>query len=72
MTYVDRIVKAFGGIRPMATAIGKTPSTVQSWKARGSIPDEHKLLIWNTACEKKVPLTAEHFLPFDSDQEAAE
>jgi hypothetical protein len=28
----------FGGIRPMAEALGEAPSTVQSWKAVGRIP----------------------------------
>ena len=64
MSYVDHIVEAFGGVRPMAAAIEKQPSTVQSWKVRGSIPDEQKLLIWKKAQERGVPLRAEHFVPF--------
>lgn len=66
MSYVDRIIEAFGGIRPMATTIGKQPSTVQSWKVRGSIPDEHKSLIWDRAREVGITLKPEHFVPFDA------
>tara|TARA_R100000306_G_C4324116_1_gene116727 strand:- start:191 stop:472 length:282 start_codon:yes stop_codon:yes gene_type:complete len=65
MTYVNHIIEAFGGVRPMAAAIGKEPSTVQSWKVRGSIPDAQKTLIWEKAREQGVTLAPAHFLPFD-------
>lgn len=65
MTYVDRIIDAFGGIRPMADAIGKTASTVQGWKSRGSIPDNQKANIWANASKAKKKIEVEHFVPFD-------
>lgn len=66
MSYVDRIIDAFGGIRPMAAAIGKPPSTVQSWKVRRSIPDEHKKLVWEKAQSADVELSPSDFVPFDT------
>jgi hypothetical protein len=65
MSYVDQIIEAFGGIRPMASAIGKRPSTVQSWKVRRSIPDEQKVHIWEKAQECGVVLRPEQFVPFE-------
>ena len=35
----DRVISAFGGIRPLANWLGITASTVQGWKKRGFIPD---------------------------------
>ena len=38
-----RVIEAFGGIRPMAAKLGVAVSTVQGWKARGTIPaSRHK------------------------------
>lgn len=71
MTYVERIIDAFGGVRPMASAIGAGPSTVLSWKVRGSIPDRQKERIWAKAKEQGLPLTARDFVPFD-DADAQE
>jgi uroporphyrinogen-III synthase len=34
----ERIIAAFGGIRPMAKALGLAFTTVQGWKERGAIP----------------------------------
>jgi len=34
----ERIIAAFGGIRPMAKAMGIAVTTVQGWKERGAIP----------------------------------
>lgn len=33
------VIERFGGVRPMATALGVPASTVQGWKERGSIPE---------------------------------
>jgi hypothetical protein len=35
----QRVIEAFGGIRPMAAKLEVAVSTVQGWKARGTIPD---------------------------------
>ncbi len=37
-TATDRVVAAFGGIRPMAGKLGTPVTTVQGWKKRGAIP----------------------------------
>ncbi len=64
MSYVDHIIEAFGGVRPLATAIGKPSSTVQGWKARGTIPDENKKLVWQRAQTLGVELSPTDFVPF--------
>lgn len=63
MSYVDRIIIAFGGVRPMAASIGKPVSTVHSWKVRGSIPDAAKPDVLSRALKMGLPLTREHFFP---------
>ena len=67
MSYVDRVVKAFGGVRPMAKAMGLSPSTVQGWKLRGSIPDEHKVAAWHAARSRSVALDRSDLSPLPSD-----
>jgi uroporphyrinogen-III synthase len=37
-TPAQRIIAAFGGIRPMATKLGVAVSTIQGWKERATIP----------------------------------
>lgn len=49
----------------MAKAISRQPSTVQSWKSRGSIPDDQKTHVWEAAKGAGVSLMPEHFVPFD-------
>lgn len=63
MSYVADIVAAFGGTRPMALKIGRAVSTVDSWKARGSIPDAHKAEILKIARSEGLPLTELDFFP---------
>ncbi|WP_370739136.1 carph-isopro domain-containing protein [Pelagimonas varians] len=63
MSYVDTIVDTFGGVRPMATAIGCSPSTVMSWKVRGSIPDQHKLNVLTCAKSLGFELSEVQFFP---------
>ena len=67
MTYVAKIIDKFGGIRPMASAIGKPVSTVQSWKVRGSIPDRAKPDILACARTSGVELSPADFFPSTSD-----
>ena len=35
----EAVIERFGGVRPLATALGVPASTVQGWKERGSIPE---------------------------------
>ncbi|MBO9453243.1 hypothetical protein J7426_23480 [Tropicibacter sp. R16_0] len=65
MTYVEKIVGRFGGVRPMAEKIGYPVSTVMSWKSRGSIPDEHKPKVLHFARENDLELTEVDFFPND-------
>ena len=41
MSPAEQVIRKFGGIRPMASALGhRNPSTVQGWKMRGTIPSK--------------------------------
>jgi len=68
MNYVDNIIAAFGGIRPMAATIDKSPSTVHGWKKRGSIPDRQKRLIYGVAIALNLPLDVNDFLPMSREE----
>ena len=70
MSYVDRIIEKLGGTRKTADITGFPPSTVQSWKVAGSIPDRHKQKIANSAREHGIILSSDDFFP-SSDSEAA-
>lgn len=65
MSYVDAIIEKMGGVRAAARALSLPPSTVNSWKARGSIPDQHKERLLLTAHEAGVRIGPEDF--FSSD-----
>lgn len=71
MNYVARIVEAFGGTRAMSRALARPVSTVQSWKDRGSIPDEHKPHVLACATELQLGLTPADFFPHAPSPEAA-
>lgn len=63
MTYVDKIVERLGGTRRMARITGYPPSTIQSWKTAGSIPDRHKLVVSDRARLAGVIFTPADFYP---------
>ncbi len=65
MSYVHRIITAFGGIRAMARRLGRPSSTVSGWSARGSIPDSEKAVILSVAQRDGMGLVAEDFFPFE-------
>lgn len=69
MSYVSKIISAFGGVRPMARACGRPVSTVQSWKDRGSIPDDHKPDVLLCATQKGILLGPEDFFPAQHPKE---
>jgi len=52
----DRIVAAFGGIRPMAHKLGMPVTTVQGWKKRGAIPQQRHETIRDAAREHGIEL----------------
>lgn len=57
MNSIDRIVDAFGGVRPFARAIGKSPSTVQYWIERGGLPGSVCKQVLQAADDQGVGLT---------------
>ena len=71
MTYVDRIVDAFGGVRPMARLLGRSSSTVGSWKDRGTIPDSEKPAVLAAGVAAGLGLTPADFFPTPKPQEDA-
>lgn len=50
------VIAAFGGIRPMAHALGIAVSTVEGWKERGSIPRGRHAEIAAAAAANKIAL----------------
>ena len=55
---VRRAIRAFGGVRPMATRLGVPATTVQGWKERGHIPAARVADVLAAAATHGVPLTA--------------
>ncbi|MBL8662584.1 MAG: uroporphyrinogen-III synthase [Candidatus Odyssella sp.] len=54
----ERIIAAFGGIRPMAKALGIAVGTVQGWKERGAIPLKRMGEIRESAARVGIDLAA--------------
>lgn len=63
MSYVDKIVSAFGSIAALSEKSGKPYSTCKSWKDRGSIPDEHKPAVLKAALNHNIAIGPEDFFP---------
>lgn len=63
MNYIERIFNAFGGVRAAARELNRPVSTLQSWKCRGSMPDEHKPAVLLRASELGLGLTKADFFP---------
>ena len=51
---VARLIEAFGGLRPMAAALGASVSTVQGWKERGRIPPARAPKVREAAARQSV------------------
>ncbi|WP_293618356.1 3,4-dihydroxy-2-butanone-4-phosphate synthase [Ponticaulis sp.] len=60
MSSIQNIIEAFGGLRPFARAVNKSPSTVQYWIERGSIPASVQALVFQ--------LSEDQGLGFSKDQ----
>ena len=60
MNSIQNIIEAFGGLRPFARAVNKSPSTVQYWIERGSIPASAQALVFQ--------LSEDQGLGFSKDQ----
>lgn len=52
----------FGGVRPMARAIGEPPSNVAAWKRVGRIPAEKQPHVLEVGLALGLPITAEHIV----------
>lgn len=50
----------FGGIRPMARAVGEHPSNVAAWKRVGRIPAEKQPHVLEVGQALGLPITADH------------
>ncbi len=61
MNVATRIVERFGGTRALARAIGKPPSTVQSWKDSGLIPAQHQAAVLAAAKKAALGLSTDDF-----------
>ncbi len=57
-TEAERIIAAFGGIRPMAKVLGIAVTTVQGWKERGAIPLKRMAEIRASAARSGIDLEA--------------
>ena len=53
---VQEVIRAFGGLRPLAKALGVAVSTVQGWKERDSIPAVRHEDILKVAAEQSLVL----------------
>lgn len=56
---IDEVIDKFGGIRPLATRLDLTASTVQGWKKREKIPENRISEILRVAKEDGIDLTGE-------------
>lgn len=64
------VISAFGGIRPMAKALGVAVSTVQGWKERGAIPANRHDAILSAAKTQNVTLDEAKLRSSDQPGEA--
>jgi hypothetical protein len=54
------IFDLFGGIRPMARALGESPSKVMAWKRTGHIPAQKQAEVLEKGQALGIAVTAEH------------
>ncbi len=60
MEQLRTIFEMFGGIRPMARALGESPSNISAWKRVGRIPAEKQPHVLAVGLKLSLPITAEH------------
>jgi hypothetical protein len=61
------VFEKFGGIRPMASKVGRPPSTVKSWHAKREIPEWHRDRILKAAALHRIPLTLDELVNIRPD-----
>lgn len=64
----EKIIEDFGGLTPLADAISRPVSTVQGWKERGRIPQDHWLQIIQAGQGRGIALGLNDFLAPSQDQ----
>lgn len=62
MNYENNLFKLFGGIRPMARALGVPSSNVDSWRRVGRIPAEKQPHVLAVAKTLGLAVTADHII----------
>lgn len=58
----EHVVEKFGGLTKLARGLEFPVSTVQGWKERGKIPQDHWLPIMNLAKVEGIHLALEEFV----------
>lgn len=67
MNPAEYVIKLFGGVRPLARIIGKSPSAISCWrknrsnnksKAKGNIPSSVHIKILNEAKKRGLDVNA--------------
>lgn len=71
MTPAEHVIDKFGGLTKLARALDCAVSTVQGWKERGRIPQEHWLTIITVGKTVDIDLSFEDFV-LGAQPEAAE
>ena len=69
MTYAQKIIQKFGGVRPMAHALKAPPSTIQSWGETGYIPARRHREVIDAGVIAGVPIGPADF--FESEGQVA-
>ena len=61
-TPVDICIKAFGGVRKLAKAMGIDPAAVSRWKKRGTVPAYIQKKLLETAKLQGLEISAEDLI----------
>ena len=62
-TPAEFVIEAFGGVRALARALGKSPSTVSRWRStKGLIPSSVQAEIIRLAREKGLAVTHQNLI----------
>ena len=56
------VIRAFGGVRSTARAIGVEPSAVSRWRKRGPIPTGSLLIVLEKAKELGLDITSDDLI----------
>lgn len=66
-TYVETVIRKFGGLSPLARALGhRNVTTVQGWRVRGSIPAAQQARVLSVARGLGIQLSPSDFFDLPS------